>query len=224
METASSSASLARTLTAVQRRVVGVLVEKAKTTPEQYPLSVNALTAGSNQKSNRFPQMNLDTEDVEIALDELRGLGAVVEVQSGGRVPKYKHTMYEWLGVDKTELAVVAELLLRGAQTVGELRGRASRMEPISDLTALQPLLSALREKQLLLELTPSGRGQVVTHALYEEDELRDLTAQYLEQSASPAEARSASSPPSAGGQCGRSPAGPGRVDRTGGPTRSAAQ
>ena len=83
------------------RRVLGVLVEKAKTTPDQYPLSLNALTNGCNQKSNRDPQMNLETDDVEEALDELRGLGACLEIVGGGRVSKYRHMMYEWMGVEK---------------------------------------------------------------------------------------------------------------------------
>jgi uncharacterized protein YceH (UPF0502 family) len=166
-------------LSSVQQRVIGVLVEKAKTTPEQYPLSLNSLTTGCNQKSNRYPHMNLDPDDVEQALEELRHVGAVVEIQSGGRVAKYKHCMYEWLGVDKVELAVIAELLLRGAQTVGELRGRAARMEPIADLHALRPVLGSLVEKELVIELTPEGRGQHVTHGLYGPAELEEMRSQY---------------------------------------------
>ncbi len=162
-------------LSKVQRRVVGVLVEKAKTTPEAYPLSLNALTSGCNQKSNRAPQMNLSSEDVEVAIEELRQIGAVVEIQGGSRVAKYKHAMYEWLGVDKVELAIIAELLLRGEQTVGELRGRAGRMEPIADVAALRPYLTSLAEKKLLIFLTPEGRGQMVTHGLYPERELANL-------------------------------------------------
>lgn len=161
-----------RPLTESQRRIIGVLVEKAKTTPEQYPLSLNSLTTGCNQKSNRSPLMQLDAEDVQVDLDELRDMGAVVEIQSGGRVAKFKHRMYEWLGVEKTELAVVAELLLRGEQTIGELRGRAARMEPIPDLGSLRPVLASLVEKQLVVELTPAGRGQVVTHGLLTSEEL----------------------------------------------------
>ena len=150
-------------------------VEKAKTTPEQYPLSLNSLTTGCNQKSNRHPQMNLDLDQVEQTLEELRRLGAVVEIQSGGRVAKYKHCMYEWLGVEKAELAVMAELLLRGEQTVGELRGRAVRMEPIPDINALRPVLKSLMDKELVVELTPEGRGQVVSHALYRQPEFEEL-------------------------------------------------
>lgn len=168
-----------RPLTARQRRVMGVLVEKAKTTPDAYPMTLNALVNGCNQKSNRDPQMNLTAEQVEETLGELRGMGAVAEVQGSGRVPKYRHFMYEWLGVDKDEIAVMTELLLRGPQTVGELRGRASRMETIADLAALRPILKSLEEKRLLVSLTPEGRGQVVTHNLFREKEMEALREQF---------------------------------------------
>ena len=92
-----------------QRRVVGVLVEKAKTTPDAYPMTINGITTGANQKTNRDPVMNLSSDDVEQILDELRAMTAVIEVQGSGRVAKYKHLMYEWLGVDKIELAVMAD-------------------------------------------------------------------------------------------------------------------
>ena len=113
----------------VERRVVGVLVEKAKTTPDNYPLSLNALVNGCNQKSNRAPQMQLDEEQVSEAIDRLRTIGAVSIIQGDGRVEKYRHLLYEWLGVDKVELAVMAELLLRGrANPWGDLArsGRAN--------------------------------------------------------------------------------------------------
>ena len=126
-------------LSATDRRVAGVLVEKAKTTPEAYPLSLNAVVTGCNQKSNRFPQLELESDAVQDSLDRLRALGAVGLVQGTSRVDRFRHLLYEWLGVDKVELAVMAELLLRGAQTEGELRGRAARMEPIADLAALRP-------------------------------------------------------------------------------------
>jgi uncharacterized protein YceH (UPF0502 family) len=151
---------------------VGVLVEKAKTTPDAYPLTLNAMTNGCNQKSNRSPQMNLTSDDVEQVIEDLRGMGAVMEIQGSGRVAKYRHQMYEWLGVDKVELAVMAELLLRGEQTVGELRTRASRMEPIGSLAELKPILKSLMEKKLVISLTPEGRGQIVTHGLYKDREM----------------------------------------------------
>ncbi len=167
-----------RPLAAIDRRVVGVLVEKAKTTPDAYPMSVNALRSGCNQKNNRYPLMDLEIEDVEASLARLRAAGAVAEVQGGGRVPRFRHYLYEWLGVEKLELAVMAELLLRGAQTEGELRGRAARMDPIPDVGALRPVLSALQGKGLVISLTPEGRGHVVTHALYEPRELEKVRAE----------------------------------------------
>ncbi len=160
-----------------QRRVFGVLVEKAKTTPDAYPMTINGLVTGSNQKSNREPQMNLSPDDIEQVLEELRGMGAVTEVQGSGRVAKYRHHAYEWLGVEKTELAVMTELLLRGEQTLGELRGRAARMEPIADVAALRPVVDSLIKKGLMIELTPPGRGQIVSHNLYKERELNELKA-----------------------------------------------
>jgi hypothetical protein len=164
-----------RPLEAIQRRVLGVLIEKAKTTPENYPLSLNALRAACNQKSNRSPLMQLEESQVEEALEGLRQLGAAVQVQGGGRIDRYRHLAYEWLGVEKVELAVMAELLLRGAQTVGELRGRAARMEPIKDLGELAPILDSLQGKGLIVYLTPPGRGSVVSHALYLDREMEKV-------------------------------------------------
>ncbi len=158
-------------LDALQRRVLGVLVEKAKTTPDSYPLTVNSIKTACNQKSNRKPLMDLDSDDVMATLDELREMHAVAEVQGDGRVAKYRHKAYEWLGVDKVELAVMAELLLRGEQTVGELRGRAARMEAIEGLSELQPILGRLRDKGLVVEVTPPGRGQIVSHGLFQDGE-----------------------------------------------------
>lgn len=168
-----------RTLDADERRVLGVLVEKAKTTPDAYPLSLNALRTGCNQKSNRSPQVDFDDERVERAADSLRSKKALVIVQGDSRVERYRHLAYDWLGVEKQELAVMAELLLRGAQTVGELRGRAARMEPIAGMAELNPLLRSLGDKGLVVYLTPPGRGAVVSHTFYTEKELervrRDL-------------------------------------------------
>ena len=159
-------------LPALDRRVFGGLIEKGKTTPDQYPMSLNALVGGCNQKSNRYPLMELEPDQVQLSLDRLRQIGVVAEVQGGGRVPRYRHFAYEWLGVNKLELAVMCELLLRGTQTEGELRGRAARMEPIADVAALRPILDALKAKNLVVSLTPQGRGHVVTHNLYEPQEM----------------------------------------------------
>ncbi|MAV34588.1 MAG: hypothetical protein CMJ59_03935 [Planctomycetaceae bacterium] len=177
---ADNRASLTRhwsPMNPTERRVFGVLIEKAKTTPDVYPLTLNATTTACNQKNNRVPQTNYTSDDVQQALDSLRQLGAVTEVQTGSQTSKYKHYAYDWLGVDKTEVAVVAELLLRGSQTLGDLRGRTARMESIADLAALRPVLDSLIVKELVIELSPAGRGQMVTHGLYPAEEMKQLRA-----------------------------------------------
>lgn len=163
-----------------QRRLLGVLMEKAKTTPDVYPLSIASLVAGANQKSNRYPLMNLTPEQVEDELSALRRLGAAAEVQGSGRVPRYRHYGHAWLGVKGAEAAVMIELLLRGQQTAGDLRTRASRFEPIADLSALQTVLDSLMERNLVIALTPPGRGQLLTHNLYTVDELRALKSKIV--------------------------------------------
>ena len=123
--------------------------------------------------------MQFEPSQVEESLDRLREFGAVGLVEGYGRVQKYRHYLYEWLGVDKVELAVMTELLLRGDQTVGELRVRASRMEPLADLAALRAVLDSLRSKGLVISLTSEGRGHAVTHALYKPREIEALKAKY---------------------------------------------
>src|SRR3954466_8419385 len=103
-------------LSGVERRILGVMVEKAKTTPDAYPMSVNALVTGCNQKSNRDPVMNVDEQDVDDALTRLREKGLVIKI-TGGRVDRGRHQLYDKWTVNKVELALLAELLLRGAQT-----------------------------------------------------------------------------------------------------------
>src|SRR3954469_7839753 len=173
-------------LTPRERRILGVLVEKAKTTPEYYPLSIAATVTGCNQKSNRDPVTNYDPDDVEETLQELRRKGAAVMVEGSGRVVRWKHTLYDWLKVSKVELAIMAELLLRGPQTEGDLRARASRMEPIADLPALQALLEALAPRDLIVYLSPPGqkRGVVVTHGLYPPAELEKVRQAYAQSAA----------------------------------------
>ena len=162
-----------RPLDRFQRRVLGVLAEKAKTTPDGYPMTISGITTGCNQKSNRSPQMSMTQDQVESVLEQLRGMQAVTEIYSTGRAAKFRHHLYEWLDVRGAEAAVMIELLLRGEQTIGELRGRAARFdESISDVAALKPLLDSLQEKDLIVALTPEGRGQMVTHNLYQPQEL----------------------------------------------------
>lgn len=149
------------------RRILGVMIEKAKTTPNAYPLTLNSLTTGCNQKNNRDPVMTLEEEIVEDVADRLREAGALVQVEGSGRVSKYRHNLYDWFGVEKVELSILGELLLRGAQTVGDLRQRASRMDQIESLEELSTLLATLQAKGLVEALSPPGRGQIVTHTLY---------------------------------------------------------
>jgi uncharacterized protein YceH (UPF0502 family) len=128
-------------------RVLGCLIEKELATPEYYPLSLNALVNACNQKSNRDPLMNLEEEDVVRALDSLRFKQMALVSAEGGRVPKYRHTLVEKLRLDPAELSLLGELLLRGPQTMGELRARAERMHPFADLAAVEEALQELMER-----------------------------------------------------------------------------
>jgi uncharacterized protein YceH (UPF0502 family) len=164
-------------LSTTERRILGVMVEKAKTTPDAYPMSLNALVTGSNQKSNREPILNLTDLDVEEALTTAQQKGLTTRI-TGGRVERWRHNLYEVLQVGKVDLAVLAELLLRGAQTEGELRGRASRMEPIADLETLRGVLRPLAERRLIVFLGPEGRrGTLITHGFHLPKELESLKA-----------------------------------------------
>ena len=149
-------------LSSPECRVLGVLVEKALTTPGQYPITLNGLTNGCNQKSNREPVLNLSEDEVLDTLDALRAKGLAQEVMlSGSRVAKYKHNARETLAVSTSELVVLVELLLRGPQTVGEIRGRASRMHPLESTEVVGGILDSLmnRESPFVKRLTGGGRA-----------------------------------------------------------------
>jgi uncharacterized protein YceH (UPF0502 family) len=162
-------------LSLTERRLLGVLVEKQKTTPDVYPMSLNALVTGSNQKSNREPVLSLNGDEVEETLQGLQGKALATRVDSG-RVEKWRHLLYEAWNVNKEEIAVLAELLLRGPQTEGELRGHANRLEPVPDLDTLRALLRPLSERGLVTYLTPEGRrGTVLTHGFHPPEELQRL-------------------------------------------------
>ena len=137
-----------KTLNPVELRVLGALIEKELTTPEYYPLSLNALTNACNQKSNRDPVLALEETDVVRALDGLRFKGLALQSADGGRVPKYAHSTAGKLHLDPAELAILCELLLRGPQTLGELRSRCERMHPFADLGAVEAVLNELAERQ----------------------------------------------------------------------------
>lgn len=158
-----------------ERRVLGVLIEKQKTTPDAYPMSLNAVTTGCNQKSNRDPILDLPDVDVEDALEACMAKGLASKIV-GGRVDRWRHLIYDAWKVDKKEIAVLAELLLRGPQTEGELRGRASRMEPLDGLDALRAVLKGLVARNLVVYLTePERRGAVLTHGFHDPAELAVL-------------------------------------------------
>src|ERR1700689_1469822 len=122
-------------ITAVEARVLGALVEKEITTPEYYPLSLNALVNACNQKSNREPVMNLDEEDVRLALRVLEELQLAGRARnSDGRVTKYEHWLGEAFNFTRAETALLCVLPLRGPQTPGELRGRTERLHPFTEI------------------------------------------------------------------------------------------
>jgi len=125
-------------------RVLGCLIEKELATPEYYPLTVNALTNACNQKSNRDPLMSIEETEVVRTLDALRMKHLAIQAAEGGRASKYRHILAERLRLDPPELAVLAELLLRGPQTLGELRNRAERMQQFADLAAVESVLEEL--------------------------------------------------------------------------------
>lgn len=145
----------------VEVRVLGCLIEKELTTPDYYPLSLNSLTNACNQKSNRDPAMNLEEADVTAALEKLRFKGMARLSGAGGRVAKYCHSLAERLRLDQPELAVLAELLLRGPQTVGELRARADRMSPFPDMGGIEAVIKELMDiDPPLLTLLPRQAGR----------------------------------------------------------------
>lgn len=138
-------------LTPMQARVVGVLIEKEITTPDQYPLSLNALTLGCNQKSSREPILQLSETEVQNVLDELRDKNLLFEHQnSGSRVVKFKHrfcnTEFSSLQFSPQQLAIVCVLLLRGPQTPGELRTRTNRLAQFANVNEVESELAVLGE------------------------------------------------------------------------------
>jgi uncharacterized protein YceH (UPF0502 family) len=131
-------------------------------------LSLNAITNGANQKNNRDPVIEMDEDRAFTAVEGLRGKGLAVRVdQAGSRVSKYKHAAGEKLNCRPGEIAILAELMLRGPQTVGEIRGRASRMQPLESLEVVRGLLNALMERgEPLVKELPGGRADRFTQLL----------------------------------------------------------
>ncbi len=188
-------------LHAGERRVLGVLIEKGLTTPEYYPLTLNALIAGCNQKNNREPVTSLDEEAVVASLRSLetKGLAASVIAETG-RVDRWRQDLGRKLELNAAQLAVVGELLLRGAQSEGDLRGRASRMRPIETLDALRELLAQLVAKRMVVRLSPEGaaRGVRWTHTLMPGEQLDAQVQEEMRGAPAHAPAAAASRPATA--------------------------
>lgn len=149
------------TLTPIEARVLGALIEKEITTPEYYPLSLNALTNACNQKSNRDPAMHLAEHEVRKALDRLEFQTLVRSVSaSDSRVTKYEHRLQDAFNFYRPEIAILCELLLRGPQTPGELRTRASRMHSFEDLESVHSALQRLAKREPpLVTILPRQSG-----------------------------------------------------------------
>ncbi|MEP1447489.1 MAG: DUF480 domain-containing protein [Paraglaciecola sp.] len=174
-------------LTPLQARIIGVLLEKEVTTPDQYPLSLNGLTLGCNQKSNREPVMNLSESDVQNVLDELREKKLILEhTGTGSRVVKYKHrfcnTEFSDLKFSRQQLAIICVLLLRGPQTPGELRTRSNRLADFENVDEVETTLNKLHDlndQQLVvkLEREPGKRDSRYAH-LFSGDQVFPIQSQ----------------------------------------------
>ncbi len=145
----------------VEVRVLGALIEKDITTPEYYPLTVNSLQNACNQKSSRDPVVNYDEETVVQALELLKNKGLVIRISGAGhRVEKFAHRLGESLNLGRREMALLCVLMLRGPQTVGELRGRTERMHDFTDLDEVERCLQALAAREPEPLTAPVGRGR----------------------------------------------------------------
>ena len=147
-------------LSLLETRVLGVLVEKQRAVPDTYPLTLNALVAGCNQKTSRDPIIDASDAEVQAAIDHLRALSLVVE-SSGGRVMRYAHNVERVLGIPSQSVALLAVLMLRGAQTIGELRINCDRLHRFGDVSAVEGFLHELAERPagaLVVEL-PRAAG-----------------------------------------------------------------
>lgn len=149
-------------LTPVETRILGCLLEKERLTPENYPLSPNALTAACNQSTNREPVMSLDEQTVEEGVIGLREKKlAMVVHQAGARVQKYRHTLPDHYDLSTKEVALLCVLMLRGPQTPGELRARTERMHPFGSLDEVEACLAELaRGDDPLVRAFPARPGQ----------------------------------------------------------------
>jgi len=151
----------------VEVRVLGSLLEKEVTTPEYYPLSLNALVNACNQKSNRDPVVDYDADTVDQALQSLRDKGLLLAITgAGSRVPKYGHRISEKLNLGRRELAILCELMVRGPQTLGELRTHCERMHAFDDLAEVEAVIERLPELMVKLPRRPGEKEVRYAHLL----------------------------------------------------------
>jgi uncharacterized protein YceH (UPF0502 family) len=178
-----------RELSKPQRRVLGVLIEKAYTVPESYPLTVKSLVTGCNQKSNRAPVTNYSEDQVVQAVEELRPLGLVAVVHTeSGRTERYRHYARKRFPFTEPQLAIITELLLRGRQQLGELRARAGRMVPIESLADLKQEIEGLLENGYVQVDGPlDRRGVEIDHNFHLPSENARLVPQTGSSSGAPA-------------------------------------
>jgi hypothetical protein len=151
----------------VETRVLGALLEKEITTPEYYPMSLNALVNACNQKSNRDPVVSYDDDTVEDAIAALKPKGLMLTITgAGSRVAKYAHRLSEKLNLGRRETAILCELMVRGPQTVGELKNRADRMHSFGDLQEVESVLERMSELVAKLPRRPGEKEQRYAHLL----------------------------------------------------------
>ena len=185
-------------LTEIETRVLGSLIEKQVTTPEYYPLTLNALTLACNQKNNRHPVTSYNENQVSDALESLREKNLTyVFYGSTSRVPKYKHVMPEVMHLNHAEMALMCVLMLRGTQTLGELRGNASRLHEFSSLEEVEQTLNGLisRDEEPLVARLPRQPGQKegrFAHLLSGEIDVEALAAAETERAPTPRRSSSA--------------------------------
>lgn len=185
-----------RPLSSIEARVLGTLMEKARTVPDSYPLSLNAVVTGCNQKTTREPVMHVSDAEAQQALDELRHLGLAME-QSGGRTTRWEHNFQRGVGVPEQSAVLLGLLLLRGPQTAAELRTNAERWYRFADVSSVEGFLNELHERSaekggqltVLLARAPGAR----------EPRWAQLLCGPVEVSAPSAEAGSGSAHPGAG-------------------------
>lgn len=193
---------MAERLNTIKRRVLGVLIEKALAQPQYYPMTLNAIVAACNQKSNRDPVLELDEEEVWNTLEVLRAAGVISRLLPGGasRVERFKHEVKEFFGWEKPQRAVMAELLLRGPQTVGELRTHCMRMYAFENTEAVAAVLDTLAQSTPpRVAPLPRGPGQSAiryAHRLYNDAEWTAL-AQVGLAAAAPVQPATSASPAS---------------------------